>query len=400
MQPLRALLLEDIHPDAVRILDQQGWEVTSLDGALDEAKLIQALDGIQLLGIRSKTNVTAEVLAAAPDLLAIGAFCIGTNQIDLTAAGGQGVAVFNAPFSNTRSVVELALCEIIALTRHLTGKNSSLHDGVWDKSAVGSHEIRGKSLGIIGYGNIGTQLSVLAENLGMKVFFYDTVDRLALGNARACGTMEELLELSDVVTLHVDGRSGNSGLFGEAEFAKMRQGSIFLNLSRGFVVDHHALHDHLVSGHLSGAAVDVFPEEPERRGQTFQSSLRGLPNVILTPHIGGSTEEAQQDIGHFVAGKLRDYIVSGATRLSVNLPELALDPHPDQQRLFYLHRNTPGVLAKVNGTLADHGVNVEGQLLGTSGALGYVITDVGSKVEQDVVDGLRALPETIRIRVS
>jgi D-3-phosphoglycerate dehydrogenase len=400
METMRALLLEDIHPDAVKILDGQGWSVTSLDGALDEGKLIEALDGVHLLGIRSKTTVTPEVLKAAPDLLAIGAFCIGTNQIDLGVAGESGVAVFNAPFSNTRSVVELAVAEIIALTRHLTDKSTKLHDGIWDKSAIGSHEIRGKNLGIIGYGNIGTQLSVLAENLGMSVFFFDTADRLALGNARRCGTMEELLDLADVVTLHVDGRSGNSGLFGEAEFAKMRQGSIFLNLSRGFVVDHEALRDHLVSGHLAGAAVDVFPEEPERRGQTFESTLRGLPNVILTPHIGGSTEEAQQDIGHFVAGKLRDYVITGGTRLSVNLPELALDRNTDLHRLLYLHRNTPGVLAKMNGTLADHGVNVEGQLLGTSGPTGYVITDVAADVDQDVLDSLNALPETIRIRVA
>jgi D-3-phosphoglycerate dehydrogenase len=356
METMRALLLEDIHPDAVKILDGQGWSVTSLDGALDEAKLTEALDGVHLLGIRSKTTVTQAVLKAAPDLLAIGAFCIGTNQIDLDAAGEDGVAVFNAPFSNTRSVVELAVAEIIALTRHLTDKSTKLHDGIWDKSAVGS--------------------------------------------ARRCGTMEELLDLADVVTLHVDGRSGNSGLFGEAEFAKMRQGSIFLNLSRGFVVDHEALRTHLVSGHLAGAAVDVFPEEPERRGQTFESTLRGLPNVILTPHIGGSTEEAQQDIGHFVAGKLRDYVLTGGTRLSVNLPELALDRHPDLHRLLYLHRNTPGVLAKMNGTLADHGVNVEGQLLGTSGPTGYVITDVAADVDQDVLDSLNALPETIRIRVA
>jgi len=248
------------------------------------------------------------VLDAAPGLLAVGAFCIGVNQIDLAAASQRGIAVFNAPFSNTRSVVELVLAEIIALTRRLTDKTAQMHAGLWDKSATGSHEVRGRRLGIIGYGNIGGQLSVLAESLGMTVYYYDTADKLALGNAQRCGTMEELLEISDAVTLHVDGRPGNSGLFGEAEFAAMRPGSLFLNLSRGFVVDHAALRRHIESGHLAGAAVDVFPQEPRSRGEEFHSELRGLPNVILTPHVGGSTEEAQQDIGEFVgreAARLR-----------------------------------------------------------------------------------------------
>src|SRR3954454_10145022 len=300
---VRALLLEGIHPDAQNLLEKAGYQVESLGRALDSDELISRIGGVHLLGIRSKTTVSAEVLAAAPDLLAIGAFCIGTNQIDLAAAADRGVAVFNAPFSNTRSVVEIALAELIALTRRLTDKNAGMHAGVWDKSATGAHEVRGRSLGIVGYGNIGTQLSVLAENLGMTVYFYDTADRLALGNAKRCGTLEELLAESDVVTLHVDGRPGNSGLFGADEFARMRPGSLFLNLSRGFVVDHTALRAAIESGHLAGAAIDVFPTEPKGRGDAFVSELQGLPNVILTPHIGGSTEEAQQDIGHFVAAK-------------------------------------------------------------------------------------------------
>ena len=304
------------------------------------------------------------MLEAAPDLLAIGAFCIGTNQIDLATAAERGVAVFNAPFSNTRSVVELALSEIIALTRRLTVKDRDMHAGRWDKSAVGSHEVRGRRLGIVGYGNIGSQLSVLAEALGMSVLFYDSADKLALGNARRCGTLDELLGESDVVTLHVDGRVSNSSLFGEEQFARMRPGSIFLNLSRGFVVDHAALRAHVESGHIAGAAVDVFPVEPKRAGEEFVSELRGLPNVILTPHVGGSTEEAQQDIGHFVSGKLRDYAADGTTSLSVNLPPVAL-PRTGGHRLLHLHVNTPGVLAKVNAVLADHGINIEGQLLAT-----------------------------------
>ena len=274
-----------------------------------------------MLGIRSGTHVAGQVLDAAPGLLAVGAFCIGVNQIDLAAASQRGIAVFNAPFSNTRSVVELVLAEIIALTRRLTDKNAQMHAGLWDKSAAGSHEVRGRRLGIIGYGNIGGQLSVLAESLGMTVYFYDTADKLALGNAQRCGTMEELLEISDAVTLHVDGRPGNAGLFGEPEFAEMKPGSLFLNLSRGFAVDTLALRRNIKSGHLAGAAVDVFPQEPRSRGEEFHSELRqGLPNVILTPHVGGSTEEAQQDIGEFVAGKLHDYVSCGATALSVNLP--------------------------------------------------------------------------------
>ena len=322
------------------------------------------------------------------------------NQIDLAAASRRGIAVFNAPFSNTRSVVELALAEIIAMTRRLTDKNAQMHAGVWDKSAAGSHEVRGRRLGIVGYGNIGGQLSVLAESLGMTVFFYDTADKLALGNARRCGTLEELLEIADVVTLHVDGRPGNSGLFGEAEFAAMKPGSLFLNLSRGFVVDHGALRRNIESGHLAGAAVDVFPEEPRARGEEFASELRGLPNVILTPHVGGSTEEAQQDIGEFVAGKLHDYVCHGATALSVNLPRVALPHTPGTHRLVHLHRNVPGVLAKINQLLAEHGANIEGQLLGTRDDLGYVLTDIGIEYPDDMLASLRDLDVTIRVRTT
>jgi D-3-phosphoglycerate dehydrogenase len=396
---LKALLVENIHPDASARLTKLGYEVTALPRALGEDELIEALDGVSLLGIRSTTEVTERVLAAAPSLVAIGAFCIGTNQIDLAGASRRGIAVFNAPFSNTRSVVELALAEIIAMARRLPEKNAQMHDGVWDKSAAGAHEVRGRRLGIVGYGNIGTQLSVLAENLGMRVLFYDTADKLALGNARRCLSLKDLLAEADIVTLHVDGRPANENFFGEDDFATMRPGSLFLNLSRGFVVDYAALRRHIESGHIAGAAVDVFPVEPKGRGDEFVSELRGLPNVILTPHIGGSTEEAQQDIGRFVAGKFRDFVLDGSTAMSVNVPGLTL-PRPDGTlRLIYLHQNVPGVLARVNGLLADGGVNVEAQLLGTRGDIGYVVTDSASGTTQAIVDQIRALPETIRLRV-
>jgi D-3-phosphoglycerate dehydrogenase / 2-oxoglutarate reductase len=395
----RALLLEGIHPDAEAVLLAAGYDVATEKRAFDVAELADRLNGVEVLGIRSGTQVPEKVLDAAPDLLTVGAFCIGTNQIDLAAAAERGVAVFNAPFSNTRSVVELALAEIIALTRRLTEKDTAMHAGLWDKSARGSHEVRGRRLGIVGYGNIGTQLSVVAEALGMSVVFYDTADRLALGNARRCASLDELLETADVVTLHVDGRPSNADLFGEDQFAKMRPGSLFLNLSRGFVVDHHALRRHIESGHIAGAAVDVFPDEPAARGEAFESPLRGLPNVILTPHIGGSTEEAQQDIGTFVASKLLDYVESGSTRLSVNLPPLALPRAPGARRLLHLHRNVPGVLARVNSVLAEHDVNIEAQLLGTGDQLGYSLTDIRVDYARDVVRELRELPETVRVRV-
>ena len=396
---MKALLLENIHPDAVRVLSQRGIEVTTVKGALDEAELAEAVRDVQLLGIRSKTTVTKAVLAANPDLLGVGAFCIGTNQIDLEAAAAQGTVVFNAPFSNTRSVVELVIAEIIAMARHLTDKNAKMHAGVWDKSAKGAHEVRGRTLGIVGYGNIGSQLSVVAESLGMRVLFYDVADKLALGNARRCGSLDELLAEAETVTLHVDGRAGNAGLFGAEQFAKMRPRSLFLNLCRGIVVDHEALREHLMSGHIAGAALDVFAEEPKTAGDPFVSSLQGLPNVILTPHVGGSTEEAQQDIGAYVAGKLADYALAGTTTMSVNLPHVQATDSPERYRVLHVHHNVPGVLATVNGVLADFGVNIEGQTLSTRGQLGYVVTDIAGPFSDELLDKLRALPETVRLRV-
>jgi D-3-phosphoglycerate dehydrogenase / 2-oxoglutarate reductase len=392
----RALLLENIDPVAAELLGAAGFDVESQRGALDEADLTAALDGVDVLGIRSKTQVTAAVLRACPDLAAVGAFCIGTNQIDLVRAAGAGVAVFNAPYSNTRSVVEMALAEIICLARRLIDRDRALHAGSWDKSAAGSHEVRGRTLGIVGYGNIGSQLSVLAEALGMRVLFYDLEEKLALGNAQACTSLEELLERSETVTLHVDGRAGNAGLFGAEQFSRMPRRSLFLNLSRGFVVDHEALRDHVLSGHIAGAAVDVFPEEPREQGDPFTSVLRGLPNVILTPHVGGSTQEAQHDIGRFVAGKLVDYTATGTTNLSVNLPTVALHGS-SVARFALLHRNVPGVLARVDALVGEHGLNVDGQVLATRGELGYAVTDVSGPLPADLLDALETLPEAVRL---
>ena len=397
-QDVRVLLLENIHPDATAILSKAGYQVEALDRALPEEELLARLPEVDVLGIRSNTQVSAKVFDAAPHLLAVGAFCIGTNQVDLTGASNRGVAVFNAPFSNTRSVVELVIAEIISMQRGLTDKSRQMHEGVWDKSATGSHEVRGRRLGIVGYGNIGSQLSVLAEGLGMSVSFFDTADKLALGNAKRTASLEELLETVDIVTLHVDGRPGNRGLFGEAEFVRMQPGSLFLNLSRGFVVDHGALRQHIESGHIAGAAIDVFPSEPKRRGEPFVSELRGLRNVILTPHVGGSTEEAQQDIGRFVAGKLSDYLSLGSTSLSVNLPNLVLPPNAGGFRLTHVHANVPGVLAAVDSLFASHGMNIEGQFLGTRGDVGYVITDTLGDYSAGLLTALQEMPATIRLR--
>jgi D-3-phosphoglycerate dehydrogenase len=396
---VRALLLESLHPKATEILEASSIHVDNHVGALDEDELIEALQGVELLGIRSKTTLTDRVMAACPDLIGVGAFSIGTNQIDLAAAARRGIAAFNAPYSNTRSVVEMAVSEMISLTRRLPEHNRQMHAGLWSKSADGAHEIRSRTLGIVGYGNIGSQLSVIAEALGMNVIFYDSAEKLALGNATKMPTLESLLQAADIVTLHVDGRTGNQGFFGAAQFAAMKPGAMFLNLSRGFMVDLQALRSALESGHVAGAALDVFPEEPKTKGDPFESPLQNMPNVILTPHIGGSTEEAQRDIGIFVATRLRDYVKHGSTSLSVNLPNLSLDQSQGSHRIAHLHENIPGVLAAVNREFAEHGVNIEGQLLGTRGELGYVVTDVADGMTQEAIVALAQMPGTVRLRV-
>src|SRR6188768_1335159 len=372
MVPVRALLLESLDPRATEILEAAGISVENHVGAMDEDELIDALKGVELLGIRSKTQATERVLAESTSLIGVGAFSIGTNQIDLAAAARLGIAAFNAPFSNTRSVVEMAVSEMISLTRRLPDANKSMHQGVWNKSAEGAHEIRGRTLGIVGYGNIGSQLSVIAEALGMNVIFFDAAEKLALGNATKMPSLDALLREADIVTLHVDGRPGNSGFFGVDQFNAMKQGALFLNLSRGLIVDVEALREGLESGAIGGAAIDVFPDEPKKKGDAFVSPLQGMPNTILTPHIGGSTEEAQRDIGIFVATRLRDYVNNGSTSLSVNLPNLSIEPIQGAHRIAYLHTNVPGVLAAVNNVFAEHSVNIEGQLLATRGELGYV----------------------------
>ena len=393
---MKALLLENIHPAAVEVLEGRGLEVDVRTGSLSETELSRSLDGVALLGIRSNTHVTESVLAAASDLVAVGCFCIGTNQVDLAAAAERGVAVFNAPYSNTRSVVELVIGEIIALARRLPEKIQRMHDGVWDKSARGSHEVRGRTLGIVGYGNIGTQLSNLAEAMGMRVVFFDTADRPAHGNARRMRSLEELLAVADVVSLHVDGRPGNAGFFGAEQFAAMKPRSLFINASRGMVVDDVALRDHILSGHIAGAALDVFPVEPKAQGDAFESVLRGLDNVILTPHVGGSTQEAQEEIGWFVSGKLARFALEGNTALSVNLPAVAVPapglgpPHglPARQRpRACWRRSTP--------CSPQEGDNVIGQQLATRGELGYVVTDATDQLSAGSLAAaplLRALP--------
>ena len=398
MNKHEVLLLENIHPAATDVFERNGFIVHTRSSSLGEDDLIEALQGKTMVGIRSNTKVTERVIQNSPDLLAIGAFCIGTNQIDLDAAARRGIAAFNAPFSNTRSVVELVIGEIIALARRLPEKTERMHAGVWDKSAAGSHEVRGRTLGIVGYGNIGTQLSNLAESLGFRVIFFDTADRLAHGNARRVGTLDELLERSDVVTLHVDGRPGNAGLFGAAQFAKMKPRSMFINASRGMVVDDVALRENILSGHIAGAALDVFPVEPKAQGDEFESALRGLPNVILTPHVGGSTQEAQEEIGFFVSGKLSSFAHGGGTPLSVNLPEVAAPPLDGGFRIALLHHNIPGVLASVNQALADQQANVTAQYLATRGEQGYVVTDVATELPEPALAGLRAADSTIWLR--
>ena len=395
---IKVLILENIHTDAEQIFEREGYQIEVISSALSEEELCEKIQGVFIIGIRSKTHITRKVLEHADRLMAVGAFCIGTNQIDLKACAEQGIIVFNAPYSNTRSVVELALAEIIMLMRRIPYMTTGMHQGKWDKSAKGSYEIRSKKLGIIGYGNIGAQLSVLAEAAGMDVYYYDLVEKLALGNATKVDTLDELLAKVDVVTLHVDGRKENKMIFGEEQFKKMKPGSIFINLSRGFVVDIDALASHLESGHIAGAAVDVYPEEPKSNQEEFVSKLRGIPNVILTPHIGGSTQEAQKNIANYVPGMIIDYINTGNSFNSVNFPNLQLPALKNAHRLIHVHRNEPGIMAKINQILATSDANIVGQYLKTNEEIGYVITDV-NKYSQAVLDELKAIEGTIRFRI-
>ena len=396
---IKVLLLENVHPVALQLFEQEGFQVELRKGALDEDELIEAIQGVHILGIRSKTMVTRRVLESANKLMTIGAFCIGTNQIDLQACTERGIAVFNAPYSNTRSVVELAIGEIIMLIRNVVTKSNQMHAGVWDKSAANSFEVRGKKLGLVGYGNIGTQLSVVAEALGMEVYFYDVVDKLSLGNARKCKSLDELLAIADIISLHTDGRKTNKNLIGAREFSLMKKGVLFLNLSRGHIVDIPALVEAIKSGQVGGAGIDVFPYEPKTNAEAFINELRGLPNVILTPHIAGSTEEAQENIGNFVPAKLLEYINNGSTYGSVNFPELQLPLLKDSHRLLHIHANMPGILARMNNIFAKYNINIRGQYLKTTEDIGYVITDIAKNYSDEVVEELKAIDNTIKFRL-
>ena len=394
---MKVLLLENISGVAASQFEEAGFEVESLKGAMEERALVEKVRGTSILGVRSKTRITAAVLDAAPELVSVGAFCIGVDKIDRVASSDRGIGVFNDPHSNSRSVAELTMGEIILLMRRTFEASTQLHRGVWNKSSAGSHEVRGLTLGIVGYGKIGSQVSDLAEAMGMRVVFHDVAHVLARGTARAV-SFRELLETADVITLHVDGKPQNQNLFGNDEFRAMKEGACLINLSRGFVVDHEALARHLKSGKLAGAAVDVFPQEPESGGG-FSSALQGLPNVILTPHIGGSTEEAQQNIGQFVSARMIDYFKSGNSLLSVNLPHCHLDYEPGSHRLLHIHHNVPGILRAINDILADRGINIERQVLDTRGPLGYAIYDINQACDQELLEKLRSVPHTIRVRV-
>ncbi|WP_297337435.1 phosphoglycerate dehydrogenase [Algoriphagus sp.] len=396
---IKVLLLENVHPIGVELLKEEGYQVEVVSSAMTEDELCEKIKNVSILGIRSKTNVTKKVLENANRLIAIGAFCIGTNQIDLETCQEKGIAVFNAPFSNTRSVVEMAIAEIIFLMRNFFDKSVGMHQGRWDKSASGSFEIRGKKLGIVGYGNIGAQLSVLAENMGMNVFYYDVIEKLALGNATKVDTLEELLQNCDIISLHVDGRKDNKCLIDSSKINLMKKGAILVNLSRGHVVEIPALKEAIRSGQLAGCAVDVFPEEPKNNNEPFQSELIGLPNTILTPHIGGSTLEAQENIARFVPGKIMEYINTGNTFNSVNFPNIQLPFLKDAHRLIHIHQNEPGVLAKINQVLAGYQINIVGQYLKTNEKIGYVITDIDKAYTKEAIDALKNIHGTIRFRI-
>ena len=396
---INVLLLEGIHDKAFEILKEEGYQVEILPESLDEDILCEKIKNVSVLGIRSKTNVTAKVLEHANRLIAIGAYCIGTNQINLEACQRKGVAVFNAPYGNTRSVVELAISEIIMLMRNIPDRIMEMHAGVWKKSTHLSNEIRGKKLGIIGYGNIGSQLSILAEAMSMNVFYYDIEERLTIGNAVKCQSLNELLALADVVSLHVDGRPENENMIGEKEISQMQDGAILLNLSRSNIIDTDALKKAIESGKLRGAAIDVFLNEPKTNHDTFISPLKGLPNTILTPHIGGSTQEAQMNIADYVPNVIMDFINSGSTNHSVNFPQVKLPVLENAHRLMHIHHNEPGILAKIDKVLADHKINIVGQYLKTNDIIGYVITDIEKKYPKDVIKDLKKIDHTIRVRV-
>jgi D-3-phosphoglycerate dehydrogenase len=397
---MNILLLENINPGAVAVFRQSGYEnIITEKGALSQDELLSRIGNVHLLGIRSKTQITAPILAAADKLLGIGAFCIGTNQVDIMAAMLRGVAVFNAPYSNTRSVAELVIGAAIMLIRRIPEKNTIAHQGIWMKEASNSHELRGKTIGIIGYGNIGSQVSVMAESLGMHVVFYDVQKKLPLGNAEHVASLQELLQVADVITIHTPGVKAAHNLINEDSLKHCKKGAVLINYARGEVVDLEALKAALDNGTLSGAAIDVYPDEPAANGDPFHCVLRGMPNVLLTPHIGGSTEEAQVNIGLDVSSKLVQFAETGVTSGSLSIPELSLHVQENTHRILHIHKNVPGVLSEINTVLSANGINILGQYLKTNQEVGYVVLDIDHHVSKDAAALLRNVKETIRVRL-
>lgn len=397
---IKILFLENISDAAIKLFRDAGYtEIKKIAGALSEAELIEAIKDVHMVGIRSKTQITANVLDHAKKLQAIGCFCIGTNQVNLKAATKKGVVVFNAPYSNTRSVAELVIGASIMLIRKILDKNKSAHEGIWKKDAKGSFELRGKTLGIIGYGNIGSQVSILAEAFGMKVLFYDVITKLPLGNAEARKTLKDVVSNSDIITLHVPETNQTKNMINKTVIKQFKKNAILLNYARGEVVDLDALTKALEEGHLSGAAIDVFPWEPEKNGDTFTTPLQNLPNVLLTPHIGGSTEEAQYNIGEDVSEKLLQYLEMGVTTGSHTVPELNLPPQEGTHRILHIHSNIPGVLSEINSTLSDNKINILAQYLKTNDEIGYVVLDIDKKLSKNALDLLKQVKGTVKVRL-
>jgi D-3-phosphoglycerate dehydrogenase len=396
---IKVLLLDNIDKDAANALAEQGYRVEQYNPKLSEEELIKAIKDVSIIGVRTRTKLPAKVIRAGKRLMAIGVFSVGTDHVDVAEAASRGIAVFNAPFSNTRSVVELALGEAMVLMRRVFEHSTNLHNGKWSKSAAGAHEVRGKKLGIIGYGNIGSQLSVLAENVGLEVIYYDIAEKLSHGKASRVTSLQDLLKQSDIISVHFDGRASNKNLIGPKEFEMMKDGVIFLNLSRGNVVDVNALKNAVLKGKVGGAGVDVFPYEPKSADEPFESPLQGLPNVILTPHIAGSTEEAQRNIANYVSERLLKYLAQGETLGAVSLPDVYLPPIQKGMRILHVHKNVPGIVASVSAIFAKHGVNIVGQNLKTRETVGYLVTDIADKVPDALLAEIREVPETIRLRV-
>jgi D-3-phosphoglycerate dehydrogenase / 2-oxoglutarate reductase len=398
-EKIKILLLEGIHPAAIKLFTESGYtDIEILNSSLDEKQLLEKMDKVHLLGIRSKTQLTRNILSKADKLLATGCFCIGTNQVDMNAATDNGIAVFNSPFSNTRSVAELVIAHCIYLMRRVVEKNKAAHEGKWLKGSNDCFEVRGKTLGIIGYGHIGSQVSVLAESIGMKVIFYDVEPKLSLGNAQQIKNLDELLIKSDIISLHVPGSPSTKNLVNQSRISKMKKGAVLINLSRGDVIDLDALKESLDANYLGGAALDVFPDEPQNNKDKFNSPLQGMPNVALTPHIGGSTMEAQENIGTDVATKLISFLETGASVGSLSVPALSLPVQQDSHRLLHIHKNVPGILSKINSILSEMNVNILGQYLQTNNHIGYVVLDVDKATSSSVLNEIKKVKHTIRAR--